>query len=89
MTRGNNQSVDLDAAAFTQDNFPSGRVNSTLSAETSKGVLGGSVAGISGNFEIAAASETATPVGWFLNDAVGNPFENSPAVFGGVRSAPS
>lgn len=83
MTRGNNQSVDLDATAFTQDNFPSGRVNNTLSVETSKGVLGGSVAGISGNAEIAAASETNTPVGWYLNDAVGNPYENSPAVASG------
>lgn len=83
MTRGNNQSVDLDATAFTQDNFPSGRVNSTLSVESPKGCLGGSVAGISGNAEIAAADETKTPVGWFLNNAVGNPYENSPAVASG------
>ena len=83
LTRGYNQSVDLEADAFTQNNFPSGRVNDTLSAETSKGVLSGSVAGIVGNAVIGMADENNTPVGFYLNDAVGNPFENSPAVASG------
>ena len=84
----------LTADAFTQAN-PSrvtagATVSTTLATITKVGVLGGSVAftrpdagnGFHGGPEGADATSTR-PLGIFLNDAVGNAFENTPGVASG------
>jgi len=83
----------LVADAFTQDNpvvYTSANVKSTtLTGITKKGVLGGSVAFTrpqAGNNVIGGPSVTAgpaflagiRPLGIFINDAVGNAYENTP-----------
>ena len=89
LTRGqsNNSLLVAGATCFTCTNYGN-TTNSTLSAATPLGVLGGSVAAVSGG-----ASYTAVPcnlvtpaVGLFVNNAAGNAFENSPAVASGVVS---
>lgn len=48
------------------------------------GVLGGSVAALSGNsYEVVPADGTKIAVGLFLNNAEGAPYENAPAVASG------
>ena len=49
------------------------------------GVLGGSVAALSGekDYEVVPGDGTKTAVGLFLTDAEGAPFENAPAVASG------
>lgn len=78
--------------AFTQSTPPivtaTANVSTTLANINKKGVLGGSVAFtrpdvgngfIGGPVQIAAAYVAAQkPLGLFINDAVGNPFENTP-----------
>lgn len=78
--------------AFTQNTPPivtaAANVSTTLANINKKGVLGGSVAFtrpdvgngfIGGPVQIAAAYVAAQkPLGLFINDAVGNPFENTP-----------
>lgn len=77
--------------AFTQNTPPivtaTANVSTTLANINKKGVLGGSVAFtrpdigngfIGGPVQIAAAYSAAQkPLGLFINDAVGNPFENT------------
>ena len=75
-----NSLFSLEEAAFTQDNLPSGRTNDTLSASLPKGVLGGSVAGLKGDLLVGACARDERPLGLFINNAAGNPFENTPAV---------
>lgn len=81
----------LNNAGFTKSNAVG---NAQLAANTTllpykdkKGVLGGSVAAAVGSDVVgpagAAASNDAV-VGIFMNDAAGNPFENSPAAASGV-----
>lgn len=84
----------LTPDAFTQDNPPvvvtSANVSTTLTGITSKGVLGGSVAftrsdignGFIGGPVLVSTNHVATivPLGIFINDAVGNAFENTPGV---------
>lgn len=78
--------------AFTQTNPPvvatAGNLSSTLANITKKGVLGGSVAftrpdagnGLHGGPVLNGVNYIAglKPLGFFLNDAIGNPFENTP-----------
>jgi hypothetical protein len=75
-----NTLFSLEEAAFTQDNLPAGRTNDTLSASMPKGVLGGSVAGLKGDLLVGACARADRPLGLFINNAAGNPFENTPAV---------
>jgi hypothetical protein len=88
----------LTADAFTQNNPPivttTANVSTTLSGISKKGVLGGSVAftrpdagnGFHGGpVQIAgpAYSVAQKPLGIYINDAIGNAFENTPGVASG------
>jgi len=87
----------LTADAFTQDTPPivttAANVSSTLSGITKKGVLGATVAFtrpdigngyIGGPVQVGAAYVSyINPLGIFINDALGNPFENTPGVASG------
>lgn len=69
-------------ACFTKDNSTS--TSTTINASTPKGVLGGSVATYgSADYTVAPCTKTTKPVGLFLKDAAGAPFENSTAVASG------
>ena len=59
--------------------------NTTLSVNTPRGVLGGSVAAISSglDYTVVPGTDVLRPVGLFVNDAAGAAFENSPAVASG------
>ena len=82
----------LSPDAFTQNNPPvvTTQVSATLATVTKKGVLGGSVAFtrpdagngfIGGAAQISSAySDAVKPLGIFLNDSLGNAFENTPGV---------
>lgn len=87
----------LTADAFTQANPPvvttAPNLSSTLSGITKKGVLGSTVAftrpdagnGFHGGPILITAAYQAgqKPLGIYLNDALGNPFENTPGVASG------
>lgn len=87
-----NSMGQLTTDAFTQDNPPVGTLpnkSATLATITKKGVLGGSVAftrpdianGFHGGPVVAAGpvyNAGIKPLGLFLNDSLGNPFENTP-----------
>lgn len=85
----------LTPDAFTQLNPPSGvaEVSTTLATITKVGVLGGTYAftrpdygnGFHGGPPLytGAASTGANPLGIFINDALGNAFENTPGVASG------
>ena len=70
---------------FTKQNFGAGVTNDTLSVNTPRGVLGGSVAGLSAglDYTVVPCDIALEPVGLFVNDAAGAAFENSPAVASG------
>lgn len=82
----------LAADAFTQSNPPvvATNVSSTLTGITRVGVLGSSVAftrGDAGNGYIGGpdsvsgvGTATCVPLGIFINDALGNAYENTPGV---------
>jgi hypothetical protein len=85
---------DLAADAFTQNNPSSvtaaAALSTTLPANVKKGVLGGSVAFIRpdiGENTVGGGESSYTtntrPLGIFLNDALGNANENTPAVGSG------
>lgn len=78
----------LATSAFDLNNTPSGSFrlnpNSTINANTPKGVLGGMVARVSGDWEAREGIHTAAPLGLFANDSEGYPFENSPAIASGI-----
>ncbi len=84
----------LSADAYTQSNpivTTAGSISDTLSGITQRGVLGGSIAFTrpnAGNGFIGGPSTTPWtgrfPVGIFINDAVGNAYENTPGVASGV-----
>lgn len=72
---------ELADVCFTQENYSSSFPNTTLSVDTPKGVLGGSVAAASGDSYIAVPCDKALmPLGLFVNDAAGAAFDNAPAV---------
>ena len=85
----------LTPDAFTQTNpakVPTaGLVSSTLAGITKVGVLGGSVAftrpdygnGFHGGPNTASYVAGCKPLGIFINDAIGNAFENTPGVASG------
>jgi hypothetical protein len=87
----------LTADAFTQANPPvvttTANVSTTLSGVTKVGVLGATIAftrpdagnGFHGGPVLVTAAYQAgqKPLGLFLNDAVGNAFENTPGVASG------
>lgn len=95
---GTRNSLGIAAAdAFTQANplnvTTTANVSTTLAGITSVGVLGATVAFtrpdagngyIGGGAQIAASYDNnVRPLGLFLNDAVGNAFENTPATASG------
>jgi hypothetical protein len=86
----------LSPDGFTQANPPAATAtlankSTTLASITKTGVLGGSVAftrpDVGNNFlggpTFAAATSGVRPLGIFLNDSLGNPFENTPGVASG------
>lgn len=78
---------NLAAAAFDQANFrPAGAPpNLTLNADTPKGVLGGSVAKATADWESGPASNTMVDgLGLYNDNSEGNAFENAPAPASGV-----
>ena len=74
----------LSDACYTKANYGV-NTNTTLSVNTPRGVLGGSVAGISAGLDYTAVpcTDNLMPIGLFVNDAAGAAFENSPAVASG------
>jgi hypothetical protein len=75
----------LSDDCFTRQNYGINPPNSTLSVNTPRGVLGGSVAGVSAglDYTVVPCTNALMPVGLFVNDAAGAAFENSPAVASG------
>ena len=71
---------ELTPVCFTKDWSTS--TSTTITPSTPKGVLGGSVAGLSpGNsYKVVPCTRSLVPVGLFVNDAAGAAFENAPAV---------
>ena len=85
LIRGQLDSIPvLSDACFTKANYGV-NTNTTLSVNTPRGVLGGSVAAISAGLDYTVVPMTTSlmPVGLFVNDAAGAAFENSPAVASG------
>ena len=84
----------LSDDCFTKQNYGV-NTNTTLSVNTPRGVLGGSVAGISPGLDYTAVpcTDVLRPIGLFVNDAAGAAFENSPAVASGkvavIKGQPS
>jgi len=74
----------LSDSCYTKANYGN-NTNTTLSVNTPRGVLGGSVAGLSaGNdYTVFPCTSVLMPVGLFVNDAAGAAFENAPAVASG------
>lgn len=89
-----NSIPSLSDACFTKQNYGV-NTNTTLSVNTPRGVLGGSVAGISPGLDYTAVpcTDELVPIGLFVNDAAGAAFENSPAVASGkvavIKGQPS
>lgn len=73
-----NSLFELGADCFTKDNQSIAAPGEVLP----RGVLGGSVAALDGtnSYTVVAADGEKTPVGLFVNNAAGNPFENAPGV---------
>jgi len=85
LIRGQLNSIPvLSDACYTKQNYGV-NTNTTLSVNTPRGVLGGSVAGISAglDYTVVPCTDELMPVGLFVNDAAGAAFENSPAVASG------
>lgn len=84
----------LSDAGFTKANYGE-NTNDTLSVNTPRGVLGGSVAGISPglDYTVVPCTDELHPVGLFVDDAAGAAFENAPAVASGkvtvIKGLPS
>lgn len=78
----------LTTDAFTQANPPvvTSQKSTTLASITKVGVLGGSIAftrpdfgnGYHGGPNTASFAAGCVPLGLFINDAIGNPYENTP-----------
>ncbi len=77
----------LADVCFTKANYntPAGFANTTLSVNTPRGVLGGSIAALSAglDYTVVPCTKALMPVGLFVNDAAGAAFENAPAVASG------
>lgn len=88
LIRTQNNSIPVLADdCYTKGNYdtPSGHQNDTLSANTPRGVLGGSVAAVSAgaDYTVYPGTDELMPAGLFVNDAAGAAFENAPAVASG------
>ena len=87
LIRGQLDSIPvLSDDCFTKQNYGmNANGNTTLSVNTPRGVLGGSVAAISAGLDYTVVPMTTNlmPVGLFVNDAAGAAFDNSPAVASG------
>lgn len=87
LIRGQLDSIPvLSDDCFTRANYgENAGGNTTLSVNTPRGVLGGSVAAVSAgsDYTVVPGDDTTMPVGLFVNDAAGAAFENSPAVASG------
>lgn len=88
LIRGQLDSIPvLSDDCFTKANYGEGPggINTTLSVNTPRGVLGGSVAAVSAglDYTVVPGAVLLMPVGLFVNDAAGAAFENSPAVASG------
>lgn len=70
--------AELTPASFTKENYDG--VNTTIAITAPRGVLGGSVAGIAGNYIVGPCTKALMPSGLFINDAAGAAYDNSPAV---------
>ena len=86
----------LSDDCFTKQNFGANAGgNATLSINTPRGILGGSIAAISPglDYTVVPCNLVLRPVGLFVNDAAGAAFENSPAVASGkvavIKGLPS
>jgi len=80
-----NSLFTLADVCYTQANYGN-NTNTTLSVNTPRGVLGGSIAAISaagGDYVAYPCNLTTIPVGLFVNDAAGAAFDNAPAVASG------
>jgi hypothetical protein len=85
LIRGDMSSIPvLSDECYTKANYGV-NTNTTLSVNTPRGVLGGSVAAVSPGLDYTAVpgTDTLRPLGLFVNDAAGAAFENSPAVASG------
>jgi len=72
----------LAEVGFIKDNYDEN--NTTVSIETPRGVLGGSIAAVCGDDYVAVPCDSdLQPIGLFANDAAGAPFENAPAIASG------
>ena len=69
-----NSLYELDKTCFTKQNSTDGSLPF--------GVLGGTVAALKdgADYTVVPADGTNQPIGLFVNNAAGNPFDNSPAV---------
>ena len=85
LIRGQLNSIPVLAdVCFTKANYGV-NTNTTLSVNTPRGVLGGSIAAVSAGlyYTVVPMTTSLIPVGLFVNDAAGAAFENSPAVASG------
>jgi len=77
----------LHTSDFTRTNVKYDGAGSTvaLGADFPDGQLGGQVVVHTGSYEVGvmSAPTSETPIGLFINDAAGSPFENTPAVGSG------
>jgi len=77
---------ELSAECFQINNFfapvtPAVRpVNLTLTQDTKRGVLGGSIAATVGQYLLGPCDPTLAPSGLFMSDAIPDNFVNAPAV---------
>ena len=94
-----NTLYSLDATGFTRPNTAAqaGRTLGRISANAPAGALGGMAAMMVGNYVVSIAADDGStadvprPIGFFLNDAAGQAFENTPAIASGkltVMTAP-
>jgi len=85
LIRGQQNSLPvLSDECFTKANYGE-NTNTTLSVNTPRGVLGGSVAAVSPglDYTVVPGNATLQPTGLFMNNSAGAAFENSPAVASG------
>ena len=83
-----NSLYELDKTCFTKDNTTlvnANKVYPNIAADVQVnpiGVLGGSVAALKegSSYTVVPANGSNRPIGLFVNNAFGNPFDNSPAV---------
>ena len=79
--------LTLASASFTRQNYGAAGMTSTrVTSATPDGALGGmwgQMTATDYETEIFTGAATNQPVGMFLNDAVGEPYENTPAVASG------